>query len=108
MTRIGSQRHREKIYIYIILWDHHRICGPSFFETSLCGAYLYLEDIFVVLFIPALISVEIMGETLVFTSQRTQSVFIIRATCSVLLMEIIGLCCENGTSCAVWSERRIS
>ena len=25
----------------IILWDHHRICGPSLTETSLCGAYRY-------------------------------------------------------------------
>jgi len=24
----------------IMLWNHHRICGPSLTETSLCGAYL--------------------------------------------------------------------
>ena len=26
----------------IILWDHRRICGPSFTETSLRGAYPYM------------------------------------------------------------------
>jgi len=28
-------------YNIIILWDHHRICGPSLAETSFCDAYLY-------------------------------------------------------------------
>ena len=32
------------LYIYIIIWDHRRICGPSLTETSLCGAYLYHEN----------------------------------------------------------------
>jgi len=27
----------------IIVWDRCRICGPSLAETSLCGAYLYME-----------------------------------------------------------------
>jgi len=27
--------------IIIILCDHHRICGPSLTETSLCGACLF-------------------------------------------------------------------
>jgi len=31
-------------YKVIILWDHHRICGPSLTETSLSGAYLYLVN----------------------------------------------------------------
>ena len=31
-------------YNNIILRDHRRICGPSLTETSLCGAYLYLEQ----------------------------------------------------------------
>jgi hypothetical protein len=26
----------------IILWDHHRICGPLLTETLLCGAWLYM------------------------------------------------------------------
>ena len=28
----------------VILWDHHRICRPSFTETSLCGAWLYYDS----------------------------------------------------------------
>ena len=28
-----------------ILWDRHRVCGPSLTETSFCGAYLYLNVI---------------------------------------------------------------
>ena len=28
----------------IILWDHRRICRPSLTETSLCGAYLYMNS----------------------------------------------------------------
>jgi len=27
-------------YNILILWDHRLIYGPSFTETSLCGAYL--------------------------------------------------------------------
>jgi len=26
-----------------MLWDNRSICGPSLTETSLCGAYLYLN-----------------------------------------------------------------
>ena len=34
-------------YNIIFLWDHRRtICGPSFAETSLCGAYLYFVFIY--------------------------------------------------------------
>jgi hypothetical protein len=28
-----------------MLRDHRRICGPSFTETSLCGAYLYMYQV---------------------------------------------------------------
>ena len=31
------------LYYIIILWDHRRICGPSFSETSLCGAWIYQQ-----------------------------------------------------------------
>jgi len=31
------------MYYIIILWDHRRICGPSFSETSLCGAWIYQQ-----------------------------------------------------------------
>ena len=44
MTRVGSQRHStKKKYNFINLCDHCRICDPSLTETSLCGAYLYLD-----------------------------------------------------------------
>jgi len=29
----------------IILWDHHRICGPSLTETSLCGQWPYKKKV---------------------------------------------------------------
>jgi hypothetical protein len=80
------------------------MCGPSLTETMLCGAYLYFKDIFVFISKTALIPVEIMRETLVFTSQRTQSVFIIRTSPLMLFLDIIELCCKNGTYRAVWSE----
>jgi len=32
-----------KYYIIIILSDHRRMRGTSLTETSLCGAYLYLQ-----------------------------------------------------------------
>jgi len=31
-------------YNIIILWDHLRICGSSLAETSLCFAYLYIQE----------------------------------------------------------------
>jgi len=30
-------------YNIITLWDHRRICGTLLTETSLCGAYLYIQ-----------------------------------------------------------------